>query len=500
LFHGILTTTKNKILLKTSLKKSTLKAANWNLFNMFVNQARNFIISTILARLLLPEDFGLLGMAMVFASLTDSFVDFGFGNAVIQKKEVNEVQLSTVFWLNMLMALLLGVLMFLNAPIVSIYFEMPKLKPITQLMSLTFLIKGLSTLQNALYKKKLDFKTPFKINLISGFSSGALGIYLAYSNFGVYSLIYSQIFGWVLTTFFIWFFSEWKPKFIFKLKQIKELWSFGYKYSLTIFIDTIFSKLDTIVIGKLFSASVLGLFYKAQSLNRMVVQYAFSSFSGVLFPSLSQISDDKEKLKIVVVKILHIVCFSTFLFSGLMYVNAEEIIVILFTKKWLGSVPIFEIMGVFSFILTIPTVLNSPVTALGESGDILKAEIIKKTLYLFAIPFAFYYDIYYYIFATSIAAIIGMFFNGYILSKHLEFELIKQQIVIIKYLIIFLIFIAVDYFVNLNVSNNHFINIIFKSFLYFIFYVGINVVLKNKGCLDFYDIFLKKKILKLIRK
>ncbi|MGC1633331.1 MAG: oligosaccharide flippase family protein, partial [Gelidibacter sp.] len=254
---------------------------------MFAGQLRNFVVATILARLLMPEDFGLLGMAMVFAGIAESFVDFGFGNAVIQKQQVSRVQLSTIFWINMMMAGLLGLIMFATAPLVAAYFEMPELKVITQIMSFTFLIKGLSTLQGALFKKKLDFRTPFKIEIVEGVLSGALGIYLAYAGYGVYSLIYSQIFGWVLATTLLWILSNWKPAFLFNLKEVKELWNFGYKYSLSIFIDSMFIRLDTIVIGKVFSAATLGLFYKAQALNKMVVQYAFGSFAGVLFPSLS---------------------------------------------------------------------------------------------------------------------------------------------------------------------------------------------------------------------
>jgi O-antigen/teichoic acid export membrane protein len=445
----------------------------------------------------MPEDFGLLGMAMVFASLTDSFVDFGFGNAVIQKQEVNKLQLSTVFWINMLMASVLGVAMYFSAPLVAVFFEMPKLEPITKLMSLTFLIKGLSTLQNALFKKELDFKTPFKIGLISGIISGVLGIVLAYSGYGVYSLIYSQIAGWVIGTLLIWYFSSWKPSFLFSLKEVKSLWSFGYKYSLSIFIDSLFSRLDTIIIGKLFSAATLGLFYKAKSLNKLVVQYAFTSFSGVLFPSLSKLAHDKEKLREVLIRILHLVCFTTFLFSGLMFVNAESVIVLLLTEKWIDSVPIFQILGVFSFVFTIPTVLVAPINAIGNSGDNLKVEILKKILYIFAIPIAFYYGLYAYILATSIAAVVGLQINGLMVSKRLSYSLFDQQKVILKYLFPFLTLIALDYFLDFTFAENHFINVIGKSLLYLIIYLGYNIIVKTEGLNDFYDTFLKKVLKKI---
>ena len=467
---------------------------------MLVGQVRTFIVSTILARLLMPEDFGLLGMAMVFASLTDSFVDFGFGNAVIQKQEVNKLQLATVFWINMLMALVLGVIMYFSAPLVAVYFEMPKLEPITKLMSLTFLIKGLSTLQNALYKKELDFKTPFKIGLFSGIISGVLGIVLAYSGYGVYSLIYSQIAGWVIGTLLIWYFSSWRPSLLFSLKEVKPLWSFGYKYSLSIFIDSVFSRLDTIIIGKLFSAATLGLFYKAKSLNKLVVQYAFTSFSGVLFPSLSKLANDKEKLREVLVRILHLVCFTTFLFSGLMFINAESVIVLLLTEKWIGSVPIFQILALFSFIYTIPTILNSPVLSIGESGAILKVEIYKKSLYLLAIPVAIYYGLYAYILATIVAAMIGILLNLGLVRKFFGFKILEFFKLFLKYAIVFAVLTGIDY-LFCDFEMNYFLSILLKSIVYVALYmIFIALILKTEGFNEFKNILIglltKMKILK----
>lgn len=487
-------------MVQDSLKKATLNAASWNFSNMLVGQVRTFIVSTILARLLMPEDFGLLGMAMVFASLTDSFVDFGFGNAVIQKQKVNKLQLSTVFWINMLMAVILGLIMYFSAPLIAIYFEMPKLLPITKLMSLTFLIKGLSTLQNALYKKDLDFKTPFKIALFSGIVSGVLGIILAYVGYGVYSLIYSQIAGWIIGTILIWYFSSWKPSFLFRLNAVEDLWSFGYKYSLSIFIDSIFSRLDTLVIGKLFNAATLGLFYKAQSLNSLIIQYAFTSFSGVLFPTLSKLAHDKEKLREVLIRILHLVCFTTFLFSGLMFVNAKAVIVLLLTEKWLGSVPIFKILALFSFVYTIPTILNSPILSIGKSGAILKVEIYKKSLYLLAIPVAIYYGLYYYILATFFAAIIGIVLNLGLVQKFFGFRISEFFKLFFRYAIVFLILVGFDYFF-FTFEVNYFLSIVIKSIIYITTYMLLNaIVFKSEGFKEFKNILVgllvKIKILK----
>lgn len=473
--------------MKKNLKISTLNAASWNLTKIVVSQLRNLVVATILARLLFPEDFGLLGLAMVFASLTDSFVDFGFGNAIIQKQRVNKVQLSTVFWINMLMAALLGVMMFFSAPLVAYYFEMPQLKGITQLMSLTFLIKGLSTLQNALFQKKLDFKTPFKIEVVAGVLSAVVGIYLAYTGHGVYSLIYAQITDWVIGTLLIWVFSSWKPSFLFDLKQIKELWSFGYKYSLGIFIDSMFNRLDTIIIGKVFSASALGLFYKAKSLDNLVFTFAFSSISGVLFPSFSQLSGDRARLHDVVIRVLHIVCFTTFLFSGLGVINAKSIIILLLTEKWIGSVPIFQILGLFTFIHTIPTILVTPILSIGESGANLKVEMIKKALYLFAIPVAIFYGLYAYLLATIAAAIIGMYFNLALLKRFLNFNIGSFVQLFLTYFTPFALLMILE-FILPEMTFSYYLQILVKSTVYIICYFSVNILMKTSGLSEFIEL------------
>jgi len=484
--------------LTNNLKSNTVKAATWNFSKVVVSQVRNFVVSTTLARLLLPADFGLLGMAMIFAGFAGSFVDFGFGNAVIQKQKVSDIQLSTIFWLNNILAVFLGAIMFLTAPFVAKYFEMAALENITRIMSLTFVIKGLTTLQESLFRKELNYKTLFKVEITSGIISGVIGIYMAYNGFGVYSLIYSQICGWLITTTLIWIFSSWKPSFTFNLKEVQPLWSFGYKYSLSVFIDSIFSRLDTIIIGKLFSASILGVFYKAQSLLKLVVYFAFNSLSGVLFPSLSKLNNDTIKLKNATYRILHIVCFTTFLLSGLMYISADSIIIFLYTAKWSGSIPIFKLIVSFAFIITIPPILNAPVLSLGRSDKTLKVEIIKKSLYLFTIPIAIYFNLYYYIFSTIVAACLGMLLNATLLVKYVNFNKLELSKLFFSYLIPFVLISGCFTLFPFHIKN-HFVNIVAQSLVYVFMYYIINFTFKNRGLSEVIEI-INLLLSKFVRK
>jgi O-antigen/teichoic acid export membrane protein len=445
-------------------------------------QVRSFIVSIILARLLLPEDFGIIGMAMVFAAIADSFVDFGFGNAIIQKKDVSQVQKSTVFYINMALGVLLTLIMYLLAPLVALYFEMPLLEQVAKVMSITFVVKGLSALQNALFRKELDYKTPFKVELISSIISSVAGITLAYLGYGVWSLVASQMIGWVISTVMIWIFSNWRPSLSFSLKEVKVLWSFGYKYSLTVFIDMLFSRMDTIVIGKLFEASVLGLFYKAKSLNRMVGQYAFSAFSGVLFPTFSKLGNDKVRMTEALKKVLHIVSFTTFLFSGLMVVSAKEIIVILYSDKWLAAADIFRFIGLFTFISIFPSVLNAPLLGLGLSGKLLKIEMWKKAIYALAIPMGIYFGLYGYLGGTIVASIIGMSFNLVLIKKYLSFSVASQMLLFAKYVMPFIFLMFLFAWVDGYLSPlNSYACIVLKSTAYLSLYCIYHYLVVSEG-------------------
>ena len=481
------------------IKDKGLKSSAWNWLSIMINQLRNFIVSLILARLLEPEDFGLLGMSLAFAGFIEVFVDFGFGNAVIQKKEVSQTQLSTIFYLNMIIGAVFTLIMFFCAPLIANYFEMSMLTDICRVMSATFLVIALSNLQNALLKKKMDFKTPFFINLSSGAVTAVVGIVMAYIGFGVWSLVTSTVAGWCLTTTLLWIFNGWRPSFEFSLKSVTDLWKFGYKTSLTICIDSIYRKIDTLVIGKFFSASTLGFFYRAQSLNQIVVQYSFSSIQPVLFPALCEIKDDMEKMRSSVMSLIHIISFLSFFFAGVMYICADEIIVILFTEKWIESAVIFKILGLFTFVYTIPTVLSTPLMSIGESGVLLRIETIKKILLTLSIPIGIYYGLYGYIYATQIAAMIGIFINMYFLKK-IRLNIAEQMIVIIQYAIPFAILIVLLSQIFSYIHVNVYAMAILKACAYMTMYFAYSVATRSRGLKIFMNSMVKPVANKLFRK
>lgn len=479
-----------------NLKNATISASVWNFGNIVVSQVRTFIVSWILARWFLgPEDFGLIGLSMAFSGLVDSFVDFGLGNAIIQKKDVSQLEKSTVFFVNLLFGCTLTVISYFSAPISAWYFDIPELKSVVQVLSFSFLIKGVSSIHGPLLKKELNYKKHFIIGSISGIVSGILGVFLAYREFGVWSLVYMQITGWVIVVILLWFFSKWRPSFEFNLSSIKELWNFGYKNSLSQFLDSAFVKFDALVIGKLFSAFDLGIYDRGKSLVRLVVRYAFSSFGNVLFPSFSKMNSDYDQIKNSLIKLLNIVCLITFLLTGLLVISAKEMIVFVYTEKWVLSAEIFILLGSFSFVHTIPNVLNSPLLALGKSKEVLKTQVVTRFLYLLAIIPAYFYGINAFVFSSMGASTIGLFLSSYFIKKNLNISILTQTKVFLTYAIPCYSLIVFAVFTKKYIELSNLTSIICYSFYYLICYILLMIVTKNLAIRE-----LKKIVLMLLKK
>lgn len=479
----------------SSLKEQSIKATSWNFVKIMVGQLQSFIVSLFLARLLTPEDFGTVGLALVFANFVEMFVDFGFSNAIVQKQTVNQRQLSTVFWLNCIIGLFFSAIMFVCSEIIAVFFNTPILKNIVKVYSITFIIKALSAVPGAIFQKNLNLKKPVLIFLTSSLITSVLGIFLAYWGYGIWSLVISQVSNWILSTVLLWCFLNWTPSFIFNINEIKDLWKFGYKYSLAGIIDNFFWKLDTLVIGKVFSPSTLGLFYRAQSLNNLVIKFAFSSISNVVLSTFSKMKDDMHILRTSITKLMHLVSFTTCFFAGLVYLSAEQIIVILFTDKWLGAVPFFKIFSLFALCYTMPDIINSAINSVGKSGQTLKIQIVSKILLLLSIPIGLYYGITTYIFITLFAGSIGMIYGMYVLNINLDISFKSQLLLVLKSLsIYFLLIFTLD---NIRIPNNY-LHIVVQSLTYTFLYIFLNKISCSRGLEYSYNIL--RDILHKVRK
>lgn len=464
----------------SELKTKGLKSSAWNFLNLLVNQVRNFIVSLVLARLLTPEDFGLISMAMVLNTILDYFVDFGFSSAIIRKKEINATETSTIFWLNIMIGGACTILVFSCAPILAWFYKMPQIKDVIHVTSLSFLISSFGTLQTALFQRALNFRIPFIARLISGITSGILGIILALCDFGVWALVFSNLSGWVLYSVSIWIMSSWRPSFIFKPKYVTDLISFGWKMTLSTLVNRTFRQMDTLIIGKLYSAASLGLFNRAKSLNNLVIDYSFSSIRSVMLPSLSKLQDNKEALQYSVLKLLHTISFLVFLFSGLMYICANDLILFLYGSQWTGAIEIFQILGLFSITLCLPIVADTIMTVVNKMDMYLWSSILCSSMLIFAIPIGLIYGFKAYVWAISIIGVIKLIPTFFTTRSCIGLSIFSQLNTIIRYIIPFGIALLIWHFAAFQ-TDYHILNLLLKAAFFCVLYLGLNFIMHNDG-------------------
>ena len=269
----------------------------WTISERMSVQVVQFVVQIILARLLEPAQFGLIGMLMVFTAVAQSIMDSGFGSALIQKKDADQTDASSIFFFNLLLGIILAIILTLLAPLIAQFYNQPILTPLTRALSITLILNAFSLVQTSLLAKRLDFKTQMKTSLLAVFISGVVGIVMAFRGFGVWSLVAQMISKSLFQAIFLWIFSTWRPTAVFSVSSLKTMFSYGSKLLFSGLIDTIFSNIYQTFIGKVYSPADLGYYSKAKSFEKTAVQVSGSSLGNVLFPSLVHFQDDDAGLK-----------------------------------------------------------------------------------------------------------------------------------------------------------------------------------------------------------
>lgn len=479
----------------SELKKTGLKGSLWNFLTSITGQIRNFIVSLVLARLLMPSDFGLISMALVFNGVLDTVLDFGFSNAVVQKKEVSQEQKSTIFYINLMIGGFFTVVLFLCAPLMAEFFKMPQLDEIVKFTSFSFILGSFGTLQMSLFQKELDFKSPFRARFSSSIISGIVGIVMALCGCGVWSLVVSNLCAWGLNSCFLWIQSAWRPTKNFNLESIVSMWHYGWKLTLTTVLNRVFKQIDTFIIGRVYSSVSLGFFNRAQSLNSLVVDYSFSSIRGVLLPTFSKLQDDKEKMRYSVISLLNTICFLNYLFSGLMYVCANDLIILLYGEKWIGSITLFKILSFFSITLSLPVLYDALMSSMGKMNMYLGVGIIRKPPLLLAIPIGLYYGLDSYIWAINILDFIGLIPYLWAARKCIDLSFYSQILLISKYLLLFVAIVILYEFFYITIPNT-FVDLFIIGMIYMVIYFLGCYVFKFEGyriCLNLFMQIIKSK-------
>lgn len=395
----------------SDLKKQSYKAFAWDFTGKIAGQSVGFIISIFLARILSPEDFGLLAMVTVVIGLSGSLVDMGLGTALIQRKEVTDAHYGSVFFFNITVGLLLTGLLFFAAPLVGLFYKNDELIAIAQAMSVLFILNSIGNVIRIKLRKDLEYGIPTRAGLVAAVISGAVGVTMAFQGFGVWSLVGQSLLNPVISNVYLFYVVKWRPKLIFQLNALRDLWGFGFRMFLSGMLDSIFTNADSLIIGKLFPPATLGHYFRARSLNYYVINYSSGSIMSVLFPAFSKVQHDRERFKEMIFNGYHLINLLAFFFTGLFFVIGTDLIILLFGEKWQASIPLFQLIIIVAFGYPLSSLLVNIISASGNSKAFLKLEIIKKVFFGLSLAIGFIWGIEGYLICNAIAYVLAVYTN-----------------------------------------------------------------------------------------
>lgn len=403
-----------------SLRSKTVKGVIWSSIERFSTQGVQFLIMIIMARLLTPKDYGLIGMLAIFLAVAQSLIDSGFSQALIRKQDRTDVDNSTVFYFNIVVSSALYLILFIAAPFVADFYNQPELTSVMRVVCLGVILNSLAVVQRALLTVRIDFKTQAKASLSAAVISGCIGIVLAYCGFGVWSLVVQQLLNLSVNTLLLWIFSKWRPIAVFSWKSFHELFAFGSKMLASGLLDTLYRNIYPIVIGKLFSASSLGHYTRAQQFSEFPSSNVTGIIQRVTYPILCGIQDETERLEAVYRKFLKLSAFIIFPLMIGMSAVARPFIDIALGKQWGFCGQLLQIICFAMMWYPIHAINLNLLQVKGRSDLFLRLEIIKKilgiTVLCITAPFGLVVMCYGQIFNSIVALVINTYYTGKLIN------------------------------------------------------------------------------------
>ena len=408
---------------------------NLNFFSNFLwrfaercgSQIVTFFVAIVLARILAPEDYGTIALITVFVTIMQVFVDSGLGTALIQKKNADDEDFSSVFYFNFIACLTLYLLMFLAAPFIADFYSNQNLTPVIRVLSLKLVVAGLKNIQQAYVSRNMLFKRFFFATLGGTLCSAVVGISLAYMGYGVWALVFQQLSNELVGTMILWLTVKWRPKLLFSWERLKNLLSFGWKLLMSALIETTYNNLRNLIIGKMYSPADLAFYNQGQLFPNVIVSNINASIDSVLLPTMSKAQDDHKRVKEMTRRAIKM---STYIMAPLMMglaFCAEPIVRLVLTDKWLFCVPYLRIFCITYMFYPIHTANLNAINAMGRSDLFLKLEIMKKIVGLFLLFSTMWYGVLVMAYSLLVSMVFSMLINSWPNWKLLNYSFKEQM-------------------------------------------------------------------------
>ena len=473
----------------SSVRSLLLHGVAWNFMEKILMRGFSFVIGIILARLLTPSDFGLIGMLTIFISVSNVFIEGGFAKALIQKQNCQEIDFATAFITNVVVSIIIYVILYICAPWISEFFNEPILTDLTRVLSINFVLGSFNVVQRAKLMANVDFKSLAQINVISTIISGALGIYMAYRGLGVWALAFQQIASTIIYLFIFPFYSHWKPSIMFSKESFNELFSFGSKLVATGFVSVIMNNVSVMCIGKFYRSGQLGYYTRSLQFSDIIAITVNEVLGSVTFPVLSKLQDNRAYLTIVYKKSLFFTALIIFPIMILCALLSRPLVLILLTEKWLPCVVLMQWLFVTRIIYPLSAINLNLLNALGRSDLFMKVDFSKIPMNLLALAITIPLGVKAIVIGLFCTSYIAFFLNSYYPGKLIGYGAL-QQIIDWKYIIISTCIMSMVVISYMHLVSNVWLQLIGGGIIGFAVYVL---------CCFFFKI-IDKDLLQIIKK
>ena len=409
-----------------SLKSKTIRGTVWSAADAFLGQGVTFVVGVVLARILSPAEYGLIGIVLIFTIILSGIVDSGFSNALIRKKDTTDADYNTMFVTNMVISIALFVLLWLCSPLIAQFFDRPELTSLTRVTGLVLIFQALSITQVTILTKRIDFKTKTKASVVAAVASGIIGIGMAYSGYGVWALVGQQLSNKLIYSICLWILNRWWPTGPFNKNSFHYMWGFGWKMMLSGLLNNIWNQLYQVVVGKCYSPSTLGQYTRSKEYANILSANFTSIVQRVSFPVLSGIQDDKKRMLAGYRRIIKNTMFVSAITMFSLGAISEPLIYCLIGPQWQEAATYLPLICISMSLYPLHAINLNMLQVQGRSDIFIYLEIIKKCLALFPLALGVFVSIYWMLVGNIIFGIVSFFLNSYYTGKRLNYTSLQQ--------------------------------------------------------------------------
>lgn len=456
----------------SDLKQKAIKGVVWTSINRFTTIGIQFISGIILARLLTPEDYGCIGMLSIFMLVSSTIIDGGFGSALIQKKRPTQADYSTIFIWNFCISILIYVLLFVSAPTIAKFYRIPVLSDVLRIQGIVLIINALQTVQINQLNKQFRFKKIAIVSLITSIISLSVTIYLAYLKCGVWALVVQNILVTIIPTSIYWFTNKWYPQLVFSLKSFKELFNFGFYMLLSSIINTIVNNIQGLFIGRLYNPMIVGYYSKAHSTEKLASTSISQVISQVSYPLYAELQDNKKALINVVKRFTSLLAYLTFPTLSILILLAKPIFILLYSERWLNSIPYFQILCIAGIAICLQSVNSQTISAIGRSKIMFKWTIIKQISGVSIVILGLIaWGIKGLLIGMVIKSWLIYLVNASLVSQYIGYKLKRQLIDLCPILLLAITSLCISYMISNLLEFSLYIDAVIKLLIYITVYM-----------------------------